>query len=80
MQEERDMRTAALYNETHQSRSTEPTVFESLLGDSIERAFAQGIHDLEGLVAYLNQAGPGGPDGAAWTPETFSVEIARLGA
>lgn len=74
------MRTAALYNETHQSRSAEPTVFESLLGDSIERAYAQGIHDLEGLVAYLNQAGPSGPNGAPWTPETYTTEIARLGA
>lgn len=74
------MRTAALYNETHQSRSGEPTVFENLLGDSIERAFAQGIHDLDGLVAYLNQAGPSGPNGAPWTPESYTQEMARLGA
>lgn len=74
------MRTAALYNETHQSRTAEPTVFESLLGDSIERAFAQGIHDLDGLVAYLNQAGPSGPNGEAWTPESYTREVARLGA
>jgi hypothetical protein len=69
-----------LYNETHQNRSAPPTSYESLLGDSIERAFAQGIHDLAGLVAYLNQAGPAGPNGQPWTPETYQREIARLGA
>jgi len=74
------MRTPALYNETHQSRSAPPTAFESLLGDSLERIYSQGVHDLEGVVAYLNQAGPSGPDGAPWTPESFTAEIARLGA
>jgi len=74
------MRTKELYNETHQTRSTPPTAYESLLGDSIERAYAQGIHELEGLVAYLNQAGPSGPNGQAWTPESYQQEMARLGA
>ena len=50
------MHPKTLYNETHQHRSGPPTSYESLLGDSIERAFAQGIHDLEGVVAYLNNA------------------------
>lgn len=74
------MRTPELYNETHQSRSAPPTAYESLLGDSIERAFAQGIHDLQGLVNYLNQAGPAGPNGQPWTCESYEREIARLGA
>ena len=69
-----------LYNETHQNRSAPPTAYESLLGDSIERAYAQDIHDLEGLVAYLNDAGPSAPNGAPWTPESYTREIARLGA
>ena len=69
-----------LYNETHQNRSAVPTAYESLLGDSIERAFGQGIHDLAGLVAYLNQAGPAGPNGQAWTTERYQREIARLAA
>jgi hypothetical protein len=73
------MRTAALYNETNQTRAVPPTAFESLLGDSLERAFAQGIHDLEGIVSYLNVCGPSGPNGQPWTPETFQQEIARLG-
>lgn len=72
--------TRKLYNETHQNRSAPPTAYESLLGDSIERAFAQGIHDLDGLVAYLNDAGPTGPNGQPWTPANFQQEMARLGA
>ncbi len=72
--------TRPLYNETHQNRTAPPTAYESLLGDSIERAYAQGIHDLEGLVAYLNDAGPTGPNGQPWTTENFQREMARLGA
>lgn len=71
--------TRPLYNETHQHRLAEPTAYESLLGDSIERAFAQGIHDLDALVSYLNNAGPAGPNGQAWTAELYCQEIARLG-
>ncbi len=70
----------ALYNETHQARSAPPTAYESLLGDSIERAFAMGIHDLSGLVNYLNQVGPTGPNGQPWTPASYEQEIARLAA
>jgi hypothetical protein len=51
-----------------------------LLGDSLERAFAQGIHELDALVAYLNTAGPSGPDGQPWTSTSFEQEMARLGA
>jgi hypothetical protein len=68
-----------LYNETHQHRSGPPTAYENLLGDSIERAFAQGIHELSELVAYLNTAGPAGPDGQPWTNASFEREMARLG-
>ena len=74
------MHPGTLYNETHQTRSNEPTAHESLLGDSIERAYAQGIHDLEALVNYLNQAGPPAPNGEPWTGEKFKKEMARLGA
>lgn len=72
--------TRQLYNETHQNRTAPPTAYESLLGDSIERAYAQGILDLEALVAYLNDAGPAGPNGQPWTPASFEQEMARLGA
>lgn len=74
------MRTPELYNETHQSRSVPPTAYESLLGDAIERAFGQGIHDLDGLVAYLNRSGPSGPNGQPWTAASYQSEMARLGS
>lgn len=74
------MLNRTLYNETHQNRSAPPTAYESLLGDSIERAFAAGIHDLEGLVAHLNEGGPAGPNGQPWTADIYRQEMARLGA
>lgn len=69
-----------LYNETFQNRSSASTAYESLLGDALERAYALGIHDLEGVVARLNAGGPAGPNGQPWTPENFQQEMARLGA
>ncbi len=71
--------TAASYLEPHQARTRKPTAFEDLLGDSIERAFAAGHHELDALISYLNNAGPLGPDGQAWTSENFQAEMARLG-
>lgn len=70
----------ASYLEPHQARTGKPTAYEDLLGDSIERAYAAGHHEIDDLLAYLNKAGPLGPDGQAWTPETFQAEMARLGA
>ncbi len=67
------------YLQPHQARKREPTSFENLLGDSIERAFAAGIHDLPGLVDYLNQAGPTCPGGEPWTADAYQTLIARLG-
>lgn len=66
------------YLEPHQARRREPTQYENLLGDSIERAYAQQIHDLSGLVNYLNRVGPGPQSGTMWTEELFQSEIARL--
>jgi hypothetical protein len=67
------------YLNPHQARQRASTPHEDLLGDSIERAFATGIQELGELVAYLNQAGPRGPDGADWTADSFQAEMARLG-
>lgn len=72
--------TRTLYNETFQNREAAPTAYESLLGDAIERAFGMGIHDLDGLVAYLNRTGPSGPNGQPWTAESYQLEMARLAA
>lgn len=68
------------YLNPHQSRDHVPTVYENLLGDAIERAYAAGKHDLDGLTAALNAAGVPTPTGEAWTPALFTAEMARLGA
>ena len=48
--------------------------------NSIERAFASGIHDLSELVNYLNISGPATPNGEIWTTDNYQKEIARLAA
>ncbi|MBO9514680.1 MAG: hypothetical protein J7549_11235 [Variovorax sp.] len=69
-----------LYNETFQNREAPPTAYESLLGDAIERAYAQGLHELDALVNYLNQSGPLAPTGEPWTAGGYVREMTRLGA
>lgn len=68
------------YLTVHQTRRREPTAWEDLLGDAIERAFASGITELPALVAHLNRTGPNYPGGGEWTEQTYQAEIARLAA
>lgn len=68
------------YLTVHQSRSREPSAWEDLLGDSIERAFASGITELAALVAHLNRTGPNYPGSGEWTEQSYQAEIARLAA
>lgn len=73
------MKEQALYLNPHQARRRQPTPFEDLLGDSIERAYGAGIHDLAGLVAHLNRQGPNCPvNNGAWTEQNYQEEMARL--
>ena len=67
------------YLQPHQACQRPPTQFEDLLGDAIERAFAQGIHDLPGLVAYLNGTGPSADNGEPWTEASYTALVTRLG-
>lgn len=69
----------SLYLEQNQARQHEPTVYENLLGDSIERAFSADIVDLEGLANWLNQQGPDPQHGTTWTVDTLAAELKRLG-
>ncbi|MBX6317339.1 MAG: hypothetical protein IRZ12_02815 [Pigmentiphaga sp.] len=66
------------YLEPLQARRRPPTEWENLLGDSLERAFAAGKHELAPIVEYLNQAGPPAPNGVDWTEELLKSELARL--
>jgi hypothetical protein len=68
------------YLEVHQTRTAEPTVYEDLLADALEQAYAAGVHELDGLVARLNMNCVPAPDGATWTPDLLTSELARLGA
>lgn len=74
------MQPQQLYLNPHQTREREPDVYENLLGDAIERCYAAGIHDLEGLVARLNDNCVPAPGGQSWTAELFKQEMKRLGA
>jgi hypothetical protein len=68
------------YLNAHQSRKREPTQYENLLGDAIERAFAAGHWQLDALVNYLNQTGPRAPNGEVWSTQSFQDTIRELEA
>lgn len=61
------------------SRHRELTSYEHALADELEAIYDQDIHDLPELVAALNETGVRPADGADWTTESFTAEIARLG-
>jgi hypothetical protein len=72
--------TTDKYLDPRQSRDGEPTPYEARLAGAVEVVFGSGVHDLTGLVAGLNDQGLFAPDGAAWTEQTFTAEMQRLGA
>lgn len=71
---------AEAYLNAHQTRDHAPTDHENQLGDAIERAYADGVHDLPGLCAALNASKIVPQNGGAWTPDLFEQEMKRLGA
>ncbi len=74
------MKPHSQYLEVHQTRDAEPSDYENLLGDAIEKSFAAGIDTLDGLVASLNEQAVPAPRGQVWTAELYIEEIRRLGA
>ncbi len=68
------------YLDPHQARERQPTPYEDLLGDAIERAFGSGVTELPDLVTRLNATGPSGANGEPWTEASFTALMARLGA
>ncbi|MAK90179.1 MAG: hypothetical protein CMI13_02940 [Oleibacter sp.] len=68
------------YFEPHQARTRDNTPFEDLLADSIERAYAKDIVELDGLVNHLNIFGPPSPtEDGVWTEANFQKLMAKLG-
>lgn len=63
-----------------QCRDWEETPYTKALGDALERLFDRNIHDLDDIVAGLNEAGVAPPEGGRWTAGVFKAEMARLGA
>ena len=68
------------YIVVNQTREREPTDYENLLGDALERAFASGVTELGPLVEALNDMVAPSPGGQPWTEELFLSEMKRLGA
>ncbi|MFA5596749.1 MAG: recombinase-like helix-turn-helix domain-containing protein [Pusillimonas sp.] len=68
------------YLEPHQARTSEPTAYENLLGDTLERAYASGVTTIESLAAFLNEQGPQPLTTDLWTPDVLTAELARLAA
>ncbi|MNR09142.1 hypothetical protein D3C85_1253320 [compost metagenome] len=76
-----DMSNTERYLEPHQARKRPNTPFEELLGDSIERAYGNGVTQLPELLAHLNLAGPPCPlTSGEWTEDSYKTLMARLGA
>jgi hypothetical protein len=75
-----EMSNTEPYLEPHQARKRPNTQFEELLGDSIERAFGNGVTELPELLAHLNLAGPPCPlTTGEWTVDAYKTLMARLG-
>ena len=68
------------YLDAHQTRTREPTEWESELAAAIEEAFTKGNHELDQLVTALNASRIKPRAGGAWTPEVFTNLMHELGA
>ena len=67
-------------NIIHQTRATPPTEYENQLGLALEKIFGDDVVELGEVVKCLNQMGVQAPYGEAWTEDSFSSEMKRLGA
>ncbi len=68
------------YLSAHQTRTHEPTDWETELASAIEEAFTRGHHELGQLVTALNASRIKPRAGGAWTPENFTNLMHELGA
>ena len=77
---EQEQRVCEPANIVWQTRTHEETAFERRLADAMERAFVEGVTELDALVDYLNAASVRDEGNRAWTVETYRAVMARLGA
>lgn len=77
---EQEQRVREPQNIVWQTRTHEETAFERRLADVMERAFIDGVTELEALVDYLNAEGVRDEENRAWTVDSYRAVMARLGA
>ncbi|WP_037064426.1 recombinase-like helix-turn-helix domain-containing protein [Pseudonocardia acaciae] len=68
----------ALRLEPYQARTRPLTSYEHAFADELEAIYGRGVHDLDGLVAALNETGVRPAGGADWSAESLCAELARL--
>ena len=68
------------YIVVHQSRDREPTEYENLLADGLEKAFGNGATQIAQVVDGLIADAVPAPGGVEWTEELILSELKRLGA
>lgn len=68
-----------LYMEQWQAGTGTASPYEATLGDALEETFGNGIHELAGIVAALNEKGLKTPAGEAWSVENFPEAMEQLG-
>ena len=76
---EQEARIQEPKNIVWQTRTHEQTAFERRLSTAMERAFADGITELDDLVEHLNQDGIRDEQNRSWTTDSFRAVMAELG-
>ena len=66
--------------EPRQFGTPNPSAWENELADVLEETFAQGTHDLAGVVVALNRSRVRPPAGGTWTEGAFQAVMKQLGA
>ena len=77
---EQEARIQEPKNIVWQTRSHEQTAFERRLSTAMEKAFADGVTELDDLVERLNQDGVRDEQNRSWTSDSFRAVMAELGA
>ena len=63
----------------HQHRERDPSDYENILADALERSFAAGVDELQAVVQGLIDYGVPAPEGKSWSAELLASELKRLG-
>jgi len=63
-----------------QTRTHEPTPWQTELAGAIESVFSKGARELDELIEGLNGTRVRPPAGGAWTKENFTAVMRELGA